>query len=63
MRNLYAHFAGRTIIAIAHRLTTLQHVERILVLDRGELVEEGSHEELLRRQGLYYQFLRTYVEV
>jgi ABC-type bacteriocin/lantibiotic exporter with double-glycine peptidase domain len=63
IRNLYTHFAGRTIIAIAHRLTTLQHVERILVLDGGQLVEEGSHDELLRRQGLYYQFLRTYVEV
>jgi ATP-binding cassette subfamily B protein len=63
MRNLYEHFAGRTIISIAHRMTTLQHVERILVLDRGELVEEGSHDELLRRQGLYYQFLRTYVDV
>lgn len=63
MRNLYEHFAGRTIISIAHRMTTLQHVERILVLDRGELIEEGTHEELYRRQGLYYQFLRTYVEV
>lgn len=63
MHNLYEHFAGRTIISIAHRMTTLQHVERILVLDHGELVEEGSHDELLQRQGLYYQFLRTYVEV
>jgi ATP-binding cassette subfamily B protein len=63
MQNLYTHFAGRTIISIAHRMTTLQHVDRIIVLDRGELVEEGSHEELLQRQGLYYQFLRTYVEV
>ncbi|MCX7930203.1 MAG: peptidase domain-containing ABC transporter [Chlorobi bacterium] len=63
MRNLYEHFTGRTIISIAHRMTTLQHVERILVLDRGELVEEGTHRELLDRQGLYYQFLRTYVEL
>ncbi|MCS7302932.1 MAG: peptidase domain-containing ABC transporter [Candidatus Kapabacteria bacterium] len=63
MRNLYTHFAGRTIISIAHRMTTLQHVDRIIVLDRGEIVEEGSHDELLARQGIYYQFLRTYVEL
>ncbi len=63
MHNVYAHFAGRTIISIAHRMTTLQHVERIIVLDRGEIVEEGSHDELFQRQGLYYQFLRTYVDV
>lgn len=44
---------GRTAIIIAHRLSTIRDVDRILVLKRGQLVESGSHEELLRQEGLY----------
>jgi ATP-binding cassette subfamily B protein len=44
---------GRTSLVIAHRLSTVQHADRILVLHHGELREEGTHEQLLRRGGLY----------
>jgi ATP-binding cassette subfamily B protein len=44
---------GRTSLVIAHRLSTVQHADRILVLHHGELREEGTHEELLRQGGLY----------
>jgi ATP-binding cassette subfamily B protein len=44
---------NRTTIVIAHRLATVQRATRILVLDKGEIVEEGRHAELLRRGGLY----------
>ncbi|WP_439575859.1 ABC transporter ATP-binding protein [Phreatobacter sp.] len=47
--------AGKTVIAIAHRLSTLQIMDRLVVLDRGRIVEEGSHAELLARGGLYAQ--------
>lgn len=49
---------NRSSIMIAHRLSTIQHVDRILVLHKGELVEEGSHFELLDQKGLYYDLYR-----
>jgi len=47
--------AGRTTLLVAHRLSTIRHADQIVVLDRGELVEQGSHEVLMRRPGLYRQ--------
>jgi subfamily B ATP-binding cassette protein HlyB/CyaB len=44
---------GRTVIIVAHRLSTLTHAHRIVVLDKGEIVEQGSHPELMAREGLY----------
>ncbi|MFQ4137431.1 ABC transporter ATP-binding protein [Nodosilinea sp. PGN35] len=49
---------GRTAIIIAHRLSTIRNVDRILVLKHGELVEQGSHDELLAREGLYSSLYR-----
>ncbi|MBQ4351775.1 MAG: ABC transporter ATP-binding protein [Clostridia bacterium] len=46
--------ADRTTLAIAHRLSTLRNATKILVLDKGEVAEIGTHEELMRKQGIYY---------
>lgn len=46
---------GRTSIVIAHRLSTIQKADKIVVLDKGEIKEEGTHESLLEREGFYYQ--------
>jgi ATP-binding cassette, subfamily B, multidrug efflux pump len=46
---------GRTALVIAHRLSTIQHADRILVFHKGTLREEGSHQELLARRGIYYR--------
>ena len=52
-RAVRAGFAGRTVLIIAHRLSTVRHADRIAVFDQGRLAELGSHEELLARQGIY----------
>jgi ABC-type multidrug transport system fused ATPase/permease subunit len=51
---------GRTTIVIAHRLVTVRHVDRIIVLDNGKIMEEGNHVELMRRGGYYARLYDTY---
>ena len=50
--------AGRTVIVIAHRLSTVRGADRIVTLDRSRLIEDGTHEDLLRRGGRYAQLHR-----
>jgi ATP-binding cassette subfamily B protein len=52
---LFAELPGRTFIVISHRLKVLSMCDYIYVLDRGEIVEEGTPAELLSKSGLYYQ--------
>lgn len=49
---------GKTVIAIAHRLSTLKEMDRLVVMDNGKIVEQGSHDELLRRGGAYADFYK-----
>jgi subfamily B ATP-binding cassette protein HlyB/CyaB len=49
---------GRTVIIVAHRLSTVRHTDRIITIDRGRLVEDGTHEELVRTEGSYAKLFR-----
>lgn len=53
--SLFDLMQGKTVIAIAHRLSTIAAMDRLIVMDKGRIIEEGSHQELLERGGLYAQ--------
>ena len=60
---LHRLMRGRTTFVIAHRLSTIRNADRILVLDRGEIVEHGRHAELVAANGLYARFYRQQMDV
>ena len=53
LETLYGVMEGKTVIAIAHRLSTIAHMDRIVVMDQGRVVEDGTHDELLSKGGIY----------
>ena len=48
---------GKTVIVIAHRLATIEHADQILVVDKGEIVQKGTHQQLVQQEGLYRRFI------
>ncbi|RXM49885.1 MULTISPECIES: peptidase domain-containing ABC transporter [unclassified Chryseobacterium] len=63
MENLEQFFRGKTAVVIAHRLSTVKHADKIIVLDKGKVVEEGSHAELVDLRGEYYRLVRNQLEL
>lgn len=57
MKNMQAICRGRTVLIIAHRLSTVRMANRIIAMDKGEIVEQGAHQELLQKESGYYRYL------
>ncbi|MGV3503489.1 MAG: peptidase domain-containing ABC transporter [Adhaeribacter sp.] len=63
MRRLEEFYRGRTVVVIAHRLSTVKNADQVLVLDQGQLIESGSHDHLTRRKGAYYTLVKNQLEL
>jgi len=63
MNNLSQFFKNRTVVIIAHRLSTVKDADNIIVLDRGKVVEQGSHEQLTKSRGYYFRLVQNQLEL
>ena len=63
MENLEEFFKGKTVVVVAHRLSTVKNADNIVVLEQGELVEQGTHQELTALRGAYYQLVKNQLEL
>ncbi|WP_044265455.1 peptidase domain-containing ABC transporter [Bacteroides timonensis] len=63
MEHLHGFYKGKTVVVVAHRLSTVRDADKIVVLDKGQVTEEGTHQELIAKQGLYYQLVKNQLEL
>ena len=63
MERLNEFYKDKTVVIVAHRLSTVQNADNIIVLDKGRIVEEGTHKELTAKRGAYYTLVRNQLEL
>ena len=63
MDNLQEFFSGRTVVIVAHRLSTVSNADNIILLDNGRIVEQGTHYELTKLRGDYYRLVKNQLEL
>lgn len=63
MDNLHEFYKGKTVLIVAHRLSTVKNANNIVVLEKGKIIEQGTHEELTRKRGAYYTLVKNQLEL
>ncbi len=63
MKKLDLFFKNRTVVVVAHRLSTVKKADNIIVLDKGEIIERGDHQELVNKRGVYYRLVKDQLEL
>lgn len=63
MKHLHEFYRGKTVVVVAHRLSTVCDADKIVVLDNGQIAEEGTHHELTMKKGLYYKLVKNQLEL
>ena len=63
MKQLDSFYEGRTVLVIAHRLSTVRNADQIIVLDKGSIVELGNHDSLIAKHGVYYNLVKNQLEL
>lgn len=63
MEQLHAFFRNKTVVIVAHRLSTVRNADNIVVLDKGRIVEQGRHEQLIAQKGVYFELVKNQLEL
>lgn len=63
MENLNQFFSGKTVVVIAHRLSTVKNADNIVVLDKGKIIEQGTHTDLIKIKGAYFELVKNQLEL
>ncbi len=63
VENLNEFYKGRTVVVVAHRLSTVRNADQIIVLDSGKVVEKGHHDSLIQKRGAYYNLVKNQLEL
>lgn len=63
MEHLHDFYRGKTVVVVAHRLSTVRDADKIVVIDQGKIAEEGTHQQLIDKEGLYFRLVKNQLEL